>query len=153
MDKIKLSIIHYDFSRHEFDQKFKKINSVKFVDSQTDLNSSVVIINNIKFKYNIIGRHDKITSVWEWGWLNKEAKNKTYDLRTLFLYGIDNYDQEFNVINNLLINSKIKINNDMNIDILLAITLRFLTGLGYKYIFPFKENNSITRFLILKPDN
>jgi hypothetical protein len=151
MDKIQKSILNYDFSKHEFDQQFKKINSVKFNDSQSDLTPSIVIINNIKFKYNIIGRHDKITNIWEWGWLNKEAKNKTYDLRALFLYGIDNYDQEFNIINNLLINSKIQINDNLNIDILLAITLRFLNNVGYKYIFPFKENNSITRFLILKP--
>jgi hypothetical protein len=151
MDKIKLSIIHYDFSKYEFDKQFKKITSVKFNDSETDLNPSIIIINNIKFIYNIVGRHDKTTNIWEWGWLNKEAKNKTYDLRTLFLFGIDNYDSEFNFINNLLINSKIIINNNLNIDILLAITLRFLTGIGYMYIYPFKENNSITRYLILKP--
>ena len=151
MDKIKLSIIHYDFSKYEFDKQFKKITSVKFNDSETDLNPSIIIINNTKFIYNIVGRHDKNTNIWEWGWLNKEAKNKTYDLRTLFLFGIDNYNSEFNFINNLLINSKIIINNNLNIDILLAITLRFLTGIGYMYIFPYKENNSITRYLILKP--
>lgn len=151
MDKIKQSIIYYDFYRDQFDQMFKKITSVKFNDSTTDLDPSIIIINNISFVYNIVGRFDKSTNIWEWGWINNEVKNKTYNMRELFFYGLDNYDENFKIINNMFTNTKIKIENPINIDILLAITLRFLVGRGFKYFYSTKDNANITKYYILKP--
>ena len=150
MDKIKQSIIMYDFYRHQFDTNLKKITSVKFNVSSTDLDPSIIIINNISFIYNIVGRFDNSTNIWEWGWLNNEVKNKTYNIRELFFYGLDNYDENFKIINNIFTNSKIKIDNKLNIDILLAITLRFLAGRGFKYFYSTKDNNNITKYYILK---
>ena len=78
------------------------------------------------------------------------VKNKTYNIRELFFYGLDNYDENFKIINNIFTNSKIKIDNKLNIDILLAITLRFLAGRGFKYFYSTKDNNNITKYYILK---
>jgi hypothetical protein len=54
------------------------------------------------------------------------------------------------MVKNILINSKIKITNKINIDIILAYTLRFLSSFGFSYIYEFKESNNISKYFILK---
>ena len=54
------------------------------------------------------------------------------------------------MVKNILINSKIQSTNKINIDIILAYTLRFLSSFGFCYIYEFKESNNISKYFILK---
>jgi hypothetical protein len=150
MEDIKKSILMYDFNRDSFNKTIPKIKSIKYENSNTDLNPSYIIINDIKFIYNIVGRFDKTTNLWEWGYVNEDIKNKFNDIRLLFYYGIDTIEQNSKIFKNILINSKIKINNTLNLDIILAITTGFLSNRGFKYIYPVNESENITKYLILK---
>jgi hypothetical protein len=151
MEDIKKNIIYYDYYRYDFDLKYPKIKSVVFDDSTTDLTESIVTINDNQFVYNIIGRFDKSTNIWEWSWVNEDIKNKFYYIRELFHYGIDTDNNNLKLFKNILVNSKIKINNNINLDIILAVTAGFLYSYGFKYIYPIKENENIIKYLILKP--
>jgi len=147
LDKI---IIHYDKSKEQFNKEFPKINSTKFKDSNVDLVPSLIYINDIPFQYNIIGRYDNSTNIWEWGWVNEFVKNKIYYTAGLLKYSIDVIEEKDALIKNILMNSKIQITNKINIDIILAITLRFLSSFGFSYIHVIKENNNICKYYILK---
>ena len=93
MDIIKQSLINYDKMSYNLSNKYKSIKSIKFNDENADLENSSVIINGDKYIYNVLGRIDSSTNFWEWGWSFEKIKNKTYDLRLLFTYGIENYDE------------------------------------------------------------
>jgi hypothetical protein len=147
LDKI---IIHYDKSKDQFNKEFPKINSVKFKDSNVDLDQSLMYINEISFQYNIIGRFDNSTNIWEWGWVNEYIKNKVYYTAGLLKWSIDVIEEKDYIVKNILINSKIQITNKINIDIILAITLRFLSSFGFIYIHAIKESNNIYKYYILK---
>jgi hypothetical protein len=149
MDIIKQSIINYDKMLYNLSNKYKSIKSIKFIDETSDLQNSVVIINGDKFNYNVLGRFDNSTNFWEWGWSFEKIKNKTYDLRQLFLYGIENYDDDYKILRDILINSRIKIDNKLNLEIILGISLSFLNEADYQYILKIDESSTITKFIII----
>jgi len=151
MEEIKKNIIYYDKFRYIFDELYPKINSIKYDDSNSDLTPSKILINNKQFIYNILGRFDDSTNFWEWAWVSEIVQNKIRETRTLLNYGIYEYNEEYKIIRDILINSKIKIGEKINLDIILSSSLVFLERGGFKYIFPIKESATITKYLILKP--
>ena len=151
MENIKKSIMGYDKLRYVFNELYPKITSIKFNDSNSDLISSKIYINNNEFIYNILGRFDSSTNFWEWAWLNENVPNKINATTGLLNYGINLYDEEIKIIKHILINSKIKIGEKINLDIILSISLGFLMNLNFIYIYPIKESSTITKYLILKP--
>jgi hypothetical protein len=151
MEEIKKNIIFYDKLRYIFDQLYPKINSVKYDDSNSDLIPSKIYINGSQFIYNILGRFDGSTNFWEWGWVNENTPNKIAATRGLLNYGIYLYDEEIKILRQILINSKIKVTDKINLDIILATSLMFVHSAGFKFIYPIKESSTITKYLILKP--
>ena len=149
MDIIKQSIIYYDKMLYNLSNKYKNINSIKFLDESSDLQNSVAIINGDKYTYNVLGRFDNSTNFWEWGWSFEKIKNKTYDLRLLFTYGIENYDDDYKILRDILINSRIKIENNLNLDIILGLSLSFLNETDYQYILKIEESSTITKYIII----
>jgi hypothetical protein len=150
MEEIKKSLILYDKNRFIFNQSYPKIISIKFDDDNGDLKESKVYINNDPFNYSVLGRFDNSTNFWEWSWSFEKVKNKSYRIRQLLLYSLDNYDPEFEIINQISINTKFKISEKFNLDIILAISLRFLENHGYRTVYEIKETNTISKFIILK---
>jgi len=150
MEDLDRNIIYYDQSKDLFNKEFPKINSVKFKDSNVDLVPSIIFINDKPFHYNIIGKYDNNTNFWEWGWVNEFVKNKIQYRSGLLIYSIDIIEEKDHMVKNILINSKIQITNKINIDIILAYTLRFLSSFGFCYIYELKESNNISKYFILK---
>lgn len=150
MEDLDKYIINYDKSKYKFNSEFSKINSIKFKDSDVDLVPSLIYINNVAFEYNIIGRFDDSTNIWEWGWVNEFVKNKVYFINQLLRYSIEVVEEKDALIKNILNNSKIQITNKINIDIILAITLKFLSSFGFTYIHTVKESSNIHIYYILK---
>jgi hypothetical protein len=90
-----------------------------------DKNNKKVLEGNIE----LIGSHNTNIRLWTWGWAQlKLPKNLTYRSRKLLNYGLDIiFDEENNNITdiylkNILISSEININNDLQLDMLLAIS-------------------------------
>ena len=150
MEDLDKYIINYDKSKYKFNLEFSKINSIKFKDSDVDLVPSIIYINSVAFEYNIIGRFDDLTNIWEWGWVNEFVKNKIYFINQLLRYSIEVVEEKNALIKNILNNSKIQITNKINIDIILAITLKFLSSFGFTYIHTVKESSNIHIYYILK---
>ena len=150
MEYIKDSLIFYDKSRFEFDLLYPKITSIKFDDDKSDLKKSKVIINNDTYYYNVIGRFDNFTNFWEWSWSFEKIKNKIYDIDDLLNYARELFDDEYDIYRNILINTKIKINEKINLDIILAITIRFMMTKKYVYILKLKDTNNIDKYIIVK---
>ncbi len=150
MDEIKKSLINYDKLRFQFNKLYPKITSIKFEDDNSDLSECKVIINGDQYFYCVLGRFDKSTNFWEWGWSFERIKNKTYASRDFLNYALDNYDDDFEIIRQMLINSKFKIDEKFNLDIILAISSRFLFNDRYFFIYELKESNNISKFIILK---
>jgi len=150
MEEIKKSLILYDKNRFIFNQSYPKITSIKFDDDNGDLKESKVYINKDPFNYSVLGRFDNSTNFWEWSWSFEKVKNKSYRIRQLLLYSLDNYDPEFEIINQISINTKFKISEKFNLDIILAVSLRFLENHGYRTVYEIKETNTISKFIILK---
>jgi hypothetical protein len=150
MEGIKESLIFYDQTKQFFIERHAKINSIKFVDDNSDLNDSLVYIDGTKYIYNVLGRFDNSTNFWEWGWSYEKIKNKIYTTRNFLRFGLENYDDDFELSRNIIINSKIKIEDKLNLDIILAISSRFLLNDGYIMVHKIKESNNIDKYIILK---
>jgi hypothetical protein len=150
MELIQNSLILYYRTITKFNNDFSKITSVKFIDSVSDTNRSKIIINNVDYKYSIIGRFDSSTNFWEWGWSFETIKNKIYDTRNFLIYGLEHSQNEDTLIKDILINSKIKINDDINLDIILGLSLYLLTTKKYIYTFKIKESDTITKYIALQ---
>lgn len=75
-------------------------------------------------------------NIWIWGWslvYKQVIKNKTYLIRNLLTYALnwsqDEYKSDFDIIiRSFLINSRFKIFNDMQLSIIMALTLYILHG-------------------------
>lgn len=150
MATIKDSLILYYTSCNDFSIIYPKFTSVKFIDHSSDTVKNEIIINNDKYTYSVLGRFDSSTNFWEWGWSYETIKNKTYDTRGFLNFGLDVPDT---IIKNILINSKIKITEKINLDIILALSLMLLYSVNYKYIHTIKESDTINKYIALKKLN
>jgi hypothetical protein len=150
MEGIKESLLTYDQSKNKFNELYPKVSSIKFEDDPSDLNNSYVYINKDKYIYCVLGRFDNSTNFWEWGWSYEITKNKVYATRVFLNYGIDNFDEDFSLTRKIIVNSKIKIEEKFNLDIILAISLRFLHKFGFGVIYNIKESPNIDKYIILK---
>jgi len=151
MEGIKDSLLIYDKSKYIFDEKHPKVTSIKFDDDKSDLKESIVYINNTKYIYCVLGRFDNSTNFWEWGWSYELTKNKVYATRDFLIFGIENFDEDFDLTRKIIVNSKIKIEDSLNLDIILGLSLRFLFGKGFVAIHKIKDSNTIDKYIILKP--
>jgi hypothetical protein len=150
MDDIKKSLITYYKNKFLFNKFYPKITSIKFDDDNSDLKECKVFINGDQFIYCVLGRFDKSTNFWEWGWSYERIKNKTYAIREFLNYALDNYNEDYETIRQMLINSKFKIDEKINLDIILAVSSRLILSDGYSFIYEMKDSNNITKYIILK---
>ena len=155
MEEIKSSLNNYYKSISLFKNIHSEIKSVEFIDNSSDISRNKIIINKIEYAYSVLGRFDSSTNFWEWGWSFETSKNKTYDTRLILQFGldleIDNISQK--IFKDILINSKIKIENFINLDIVLALSLFLLTTKNYKFIYKIKESNTINKYISLQKLN
>jgi hypothetical protein len=150
MEIIKDSLILYYKYINIFNINYPKITSTKFIDVYSDNDRNKVIINKDEFNYSVIGRYDSSTNFWEWGWSFETVKNKIYDTKGFLFYAIDETDKDNTLIKDILINSKIKINENINLDIILAVSLRLLHINKYLFIHKIQESDTITKYIALK---
>ena len=153
MEEIKSSLNNYYKSINTFKNIHSEIKSVEFKDILNDTSRSIIIINNIEYTYSVLGRFDSSTNFWEWGWAFETSKNKTYDTRTFLHFSLEIEDTSQKIFKDILINSKIKIENLINLDIILAYSLYLLKSSKYLFVYKIKESNTINKYIALQKLN
>jgi hypothetical protein len=140
---IKNSLEYYDSKYNNLIKKLKieKDEHVIKRDNNFDLKENIFIIkdinNNNKFtsNYEILCSWDEENKIITWAWaLPNINKNKMYISKNLLNYGLDLNDDNLLELKNILINSKIKIENKISLNILMMIFL-FLSKKDAFFIF------------------
>jgi hypothetical protein len=153
MEEIKSSLNNYYKSINTFKNIYSEIKSVEFIDNSNDTSRNKIIINKIEYTYSVLGRFDSSTNFWEWGWAFETSKNKTYDTRLFLQFSLEIEDVSQKIFKDILINSKIKIDNIINLDIILAYSLFLLKQYKYLFVYKIKESNTINKYIALQKLN
>jgi hypothetical protein len=102
-------------------------------------------------KYEILGVYNSANKLWTWAWsISVLSKELTTTAKKIFNYGFD-LDVEYMVLKNELINSRFKISNDIQLDILVSLA----TYLSKKdFVFSYKKYNDeiYLKDLVIKND-
>lgn len=158
---IKKSLQYYD------DQKLKYIDFINNDDIivNTSMEDITIKIKNKIYNgtYEILGYFDNNTKIWIWGWglINLDL-DKTKICRDLLNYGLKleplNNLYEHHFIKSLLVNSRILIEDSIQLDINLSI-YAYLTRDKYIFIYPHKiytnkdKNDYIMVYYLIKTMN
>ena len=87
----------------------------------------------------ILGIYYKNQNIWIWGWNHPQlSPHQVYNSKELLLYGLNLDHVSSSYIKQTLTTSRGKINDPIQIDIILAISL-FLRKI--KFIYPYEENH------------
>jgi len=121
---IKKAIEHYDNIKLTY-EKFINNQNVKI----DELSSEITFITddeNKIFNYEILGYFDNQTNIWIWGWLLSDLKSEhTKICRELLEYGLklepSSNSYEHFMIKGLLVNSRIQIEEDVQLDVNIAV--------------------------------
>jgi len=157
-DTVKKALNHYD--NQNWDNK-KIINNqdVKF----DELNSTITFFTDESYKiynYELLGYYDNQNSIWIWGWVLSDFNYKdTPQCKYLLDYGLKLEPKsatiEQTMIKGILVNSRIKIEEDVQLDINLAL-YSYLIKDRIKFIYGRKRyidktsDNYVTFYYIIK---
>ena len=132
---IKQALEYYDkISESKFD-KINKIKSASKIFEGSDVKYPIMdFFDKDKKKlftaeYEIIGTEYNLddNTIWIWSWANPQlSKNNTYMSRSLLKYGLDidsTLDQSDILVKSILTNSRIKINNILESNIIIALSI------------------------------
>ena len=156
---IKKALDYYD------NQKLKYYNliSLENIKYDVDKNDIVFIDNDMKkteYTFEMLGYFDNMTNIWIWAWLMHNIQsNQTKICRDLLAYGLklepDTILEEHNFIKALLVNSRIMIEDSIQLETNLAICA-YLVRDKFKFIYPRKlylddsKTSFITFYLLIK---
>ena len=135
---IKKSLENYD------NQNMKYIDYIKNINFKIDEHTDDIVFNfdnhSDTFQYEILGYFDNQSHIWIWGWLLGDLESQFTKLsRELLEYGLklepksNSYDHF--MIKSLLVNSRIQIEESVQLDINLAIYSGLLRD-KIKFVFP-----------------
>ena len=143
-----MTISHYELIKSDDIMILERDNEITFN------------INKKTYNYEILGYFDNINLIWIWSWvLPQFNSNLTKIARELLNYGLK-LEPESNIsehlfIKSLLVNSRISIEDSIQLDTNLAI-YSYLSPNKFKFIYPYKiytdENKKkyITLFYLIK---
>ena len=122
---IKKAIDHYDNKKLMY-EKFINTQNVKFDELLTEITFNFDDDISKTFNYEILGYFDNQTNIWIWGWLLSDLKTDLTRLsRELLEYGLklepSSNSYEHFMIKGLLVNSRIQIDEDVQLDVNIAI--------------------------------
>ena len=155
---IKRALEYYD------NQKLKYYDFIKNQDVTFNINENKINFHfdddSISKEFQILGYFDNQNNIWLWGWLlNDLSFNTTKTCRFLLEYGLklepsSNTSEHF-FIKSLLVNSRIQVDEDSQLDINLAI-YSYLAKDKISFIYPRKryvdDSNSkyVTFYYLIK---
>ena len=147
---IKKAHEHYD------EQKWKYNKLINSDDAKIEGDEIIIYDKNNKpheHSYEILGYYDNQTNIWIWGWLLTDLKSEhTMLCKEILNYGLKLEPQtntiEHFFIKSLLVNSRIIVEYDVQLDTNLAI-FSYLIHYKILFIYPRKEfiDNLKTKFV------
>jgi hypothetical protein len=157
-DLIKSSLEYYDKQNVKY-KKYLPPNSV-FLNNE---NKIVNKFENIPINFEVLGVFDHNTKVFIWGWvLPYLNKNETTISRELLNYGLNinplSSTSEHFYLKSLLVNSRMNIDTDFDLELLMAISVYLLKN-KFNFIFPDtitkkeKNNYFLTTYYMIKLSN
>lgn len=135
------SLEYYDNNTEKYNDFFKKVKYVKFIDVIKDMDHNIIRMYDrdkneiLKSRYEIIGIYNNKSKTWTWAWsIPRFRKNTTHIARKIVNYGMD-LDPESRFLKTELITSRFRITNPIQLDIHAAIA-SYLSRqyVVYKYI-------------------
>ena len=162
---IKKALEYYDIMTEKFNKNFKNPGTFHSVKRE-------IILDDEHFNYEFLGVFDTNSSVWIWAYaIPTMPNNLKKESEELHLYGLKqnihldpvennefnveftNLDSNISLLNfykkTILCNSRILINNDLEIDIILAISSYLLKD-RIKYIYKSEEESGLVNYYLLK---
>lgn len=149
----------FDKSKEKYDNLFEKVKFYKTSEIDNDLNKDQIKFydkNNkliLTADYEVCSLFYKNSKMWLWAWcMVALTKNKIQTSKNLLNYGLDiditKSDEIKSLAKYYLINSKLDINNPLEIDILLSLSL-YLSKKDYLYQ-AVDDSNGFIQFLFLE---
>ena len=124
---IRDSLEFYDNNREKYHIFFDKVKYVRFVDNNN--NTDDIIFYDEKKKillessFEIMGLYLPKNNMWKWSWsIPSIHKKYTFISRKILEYAFNLHHTKEFPLRSDLINSKIKINNDLQLDIRIALS-------------------------------
>ena len=137
---IKNSLEYYDLNMIAIKEFNEKIEYFNFKKNTGNISDKIIFYNKDKIKileskYEILSVFNSKFSSWKWSWAVPTFRNKsTFMVRKILEYAFTlNYDDDF-ILKSLLINSKINIQNDLQHDIILALS-SYITKIPFIFKF------------------
>lgn len=148
---IKLALQYYDEQNYTY-RNIITTKKVKF-----DLINDVILLNNQEFSFQVLGYFDNQTNIWIWSWVLPDLNyEKTQLARDLLFYGLKlepstNSTEHF-IIRSLLVNSRILLEDFIQLDTYLAI-ISFIIKDKILFIYHriryLNDNNYITIYYLI----
>ena len=135
------SLEYYDANSEKYNDFFKKVKYVKFLDVVKDIDHNTIIMYDsnkneiLSSRYEIIGVYNNKSRTWTWAWsVPRFRKNTTHIARKIITYGMD-LDPESRFLKTELITSRFRITNPVQLDIHAAVA-SYLSRqyIVYKYV-------------------
>ena len=135
-DLILKSFEYYD-NQNKLHEKYLKKKGI------LDGENSVIIFDNVKFKYELLGVFDNQTNVWIWSWMIPLIDNEKSTIsKKLLNYGLNifpsNENQEEIYLKTQLLNSRFLIQDEFQLEIHLALA-SYLSRENFKFLYPIKK--------------
>lgn len=157
------SLEYYDSNTEKYNDFFKKVKYVKFIDAIKDMDHNVIFMydNNknqiLKSRYEIIGVYNNKSKTWTWAWsIPRFRKNTTHIARKIINYGMD-LDPESRFLKTELITSRFRITNTIQLDIHAAIasylSRQYVVYKYLSYINPFVDINGLVDVAHIPKEN
>jgi hypothetical protein len=124
---IRDSLNYYDSNREKYKDFFEKIKYIKFVNNNNLIDDIIFYDSNKKVllesSYEILGVYLPKSETWKWSWAIPTIHKKyTYISRKILEYAFNLDHIKELPLRNSLINSKINIANDLQLDIHIALS-------------------------------
>ena len=162
-DFLKKCIKNYDDQNYKYKKYIKNkkhlLSTLDYDIKNTNPNEITFNFKNSKkiFNYELLGIYDYSSKIWIWGWvINNNLNLKINISKYLLEYGLkldinyndDNYDIN-KIIKPLLLNSRIQIDNFIQLDINLSIYFYLIkNNIYFIYIFKKYLDNNKKKFVI-----
>jgi hypothetical protein len=124
---IRDSLEYYDKNREKYHVFFDKAKYVRFVDNNNNTDDIIFYDENKKIllesSFEIMGLYLPKNNMWRWSWsIPSIHKKYTFISRKILEYAFNLHHTTEYPLRSDLINSKIKINNDLQLDIRIALS-------------------------------
>jgi hypothetical protein len=144
---VKKNLYNYDESNIKYDSYISS-KDIEYIETTDE--SSLIYNKKDKYYKSVLGIFDNETKIWVWGWAIPKLKTFQNEIiRKLLIYGLDidlmeKNDAIFYYVKTNLINSRFKVKNNIQLDILLSMSKKILKN-KCKFIQPKKIQLTATK--------